>query len=974
MLGAVSVHNGDRHLSGLALGGRRARVALVALALTDHPIPAERLAAIVWGQQPPPTWQPALRGVIRALRTALTPLDLGDQRLVVTVPAGYALTGGATTDLRQAAAELTAAESEAGPAATLRRAEQAIELRGENLLPAEDGEWLRPYREWIDQLRTRAVELVVRSAGSLGEHHRALAAARGLLDERPLDERAHRTLIGALDRAGDRAGAVQAYERCRAILAEQLGVDPSGDTVAVYLQALTTDAPLGRSRPPAPRGAFVGRTAELAQLTRALTTPGLVTVTGRGGVGKSRLALTGSAALRPYWVALTTPDQELVASEVALELGLSLGDADPAAAVIAHLAPLGRTVLVVDGCEPVLDGVASLVGALLAGCPQLTVLATSRSTLGLDGEQNIHVDPLPAVTFDGQLAATDQLQLLVKRVSEAGGELDLTSDPTLIAALCQRCAGLPLALELVAAQLTVVSPADLLDLLADTGGDRLDAVLDSSYRLLAADEAAVLRRCTVLGGAVSLPLIRSVVSDEVLAPIRVIRILRELADRGLLAVDRSGPRWRYRQDDDIRRFAAARLTEAEQHSTFTRLAGAVRKLLPADAKAPPGSFTEAVTEVMGSVRSLLAAAVEGRAPRDSGLELAFRLHRYWAATNVSEGRFWFSRLLDGSVESPWTGLAEFAYGYLSYWAGDAEAALPILDRAARQLRGEHEDFAARALIYLGGLADDLDRGAEAVTYVKDSVVIAERLGEPNLYVGAAMGVAAVLGERGDPTAADYAADAIRYCRAHAAPEQLAAAIPTAVMICWQVGAFTQARALLAEGWQLHPDGRRIARVVMLSAATGLAMAAGDIETAIESGLTADREATELGVERELPLIRCLLARALLAAGRVDEAAERTMSAIEAARALTYQHPMAMCLETAALVAADYGDSTELSALLATAAELRRRGARPTPPSLAHPLLTSAAAAFALPVEEAAAVAVAVLGIPDRTGKHAKGMA
>ena len=973
MLGAVSVHNGDRHLSGLALGGRRARVALVALALADHPTPAERLAAMVWPLQPPPTWQPALRGVIRALRTALAPLDLGEQRLIVTVPAGYALADDAATDLRLAAADLTSAETELDPAARIVLAEPAAQLRGDDLLSTEEGDWLRPHREWIDQLRFRAAEQIVAAAGSVGDHHRALAEARRLVADQPLDERAHRALIGALDRAGDRAGAVQAYERCRTVLAEQLGVDPSAETVTIYLAALTTDTPRGRSRPPVVQGAFIGRASERQRLTLALANPGLVTVTGRGGVGKSRLALVAGTPVRPYWVALTTRDQELVASEVALDLGLRLGDADPTAALVAHLAPLGRSVLVLDGCEPVRDGVASLVTALVAACPELTVLATSRSGLGLDNELVIHLDPLPPVSNDSDITDNDQIQLLVRRVSEAGGELELARDTALIVGLCQRCAGLPLALELVAAQLTVVSPADLLDQLGETADNQLDAVLDSSYRLLADDEAAVLRRCTVLGGAVSLPLIRGVVSDELLPPIRIVRILRELTDRGLMAVDRSGPRWRYRQDDDIRLFAGARLSEAEQHGSFVRLATAVRELMPEDAKAAPGPFTDSVTEVMGSIRSLLAAAVDGRADRDLGLEVAFRLHRYWAATNVSEGRFWLSRLLEAASESPWTGLAEFALGYLSYWAGDAEAALPILDRAVRHLRSAHEDFAARALIYLGGLADDLDRGADAVAYVRESVSIAERLGEPNLYVGAAMGVGAVLGERGDPAAADYATEAVEYCRAHAAPEQLAAAVPTAVMICWQVGEFDRARALLAEGWQLHPAGRRIARVVLLSAATGLAIAAGDHDAAIDSGMMADLEATELGVERELPLIRCLLARALLAAGRVSEAATRTASAIQAAATLTYQHPMALCLETAAVVAADYADFGVLDPLLATAAAIRLRGARPVPLSLQDPLLTSTAPPPAIPLTEAIAAALAVLHAPIPTGELANGM-
>ncbi len=365
---------------------------------------------------------------------------------------------------------------------------------------------------------------------------------------------------------------------------------------------------------------------------------------------------------------------------------------------------------------------------------------------------------------------------------------------------------------------------------------------------------------------------------------------------------------------------------------------------------------------------MLAAAADGRAARDRGLEIAFRLHRYWAATNISEGRFWFERLLDGSPESEWTGLASFAYGYLSYWTGDAEATLPILDGAVNALRGKHDEYAARALIYLGGIADDLDRGADAVGYVKESVEIAERIGDPNLYVGAAMGVGAVLAERGDPTAVDYALRALDSCRRNASHAQLAAAQPTAVMICWQVGALPRARELLAEGLQLHPDGRRIARVVLLSAATGIALADGEIERAIGYGRTADSDATELGIERELPLIRCLLARSLLAAGRVQEAAYRAIAAIAAATALTYSHPMALCLETAALVAAG-ADATDRDTLNATAAMLRTTGDRPIPPSLTEGVTAGGTASTPA---AAATLASRLLRSVAETDQHAKG--
>jgi ATP/maltotriose-dependent transcriptional regulator MalT len=198
-----------------------------------------------------------------------------------------------------------------------------------------------------------------------------------------------------------------------------------------------------------------------------------------------------------------------------------------------------------------------------------------------------------------------------------------------------------------------------------------------------------------------------------------------------------------------------------------------------------------------------------------------------------------------------------------------------------------------------------------------------------------MGMGSVLSERGASEAAQYAADAIALCRAGGSPEQLAAAMPTAAMVCWQVGALDESRAYVAEARPMHSDSRRIARVVLLSTSAGLALADGDIDAAIDFGEAADREATELGVEREVPLIRSVLARALLATGDVVGAAERTRAAIDAAFSITFEFPLAICLETAALVlrAADVG-AHELAVLLASADVIRERGERPPPVTLA----------------------------------------
>ncbi len=949
LLGTLSV-SGDGVVEGRHLGGRRAQLALAMLALTPGSVPAEQLAEALWGETPPPTWRPALRGIIRGLRDALGPIGLGGEELIATVPGGYALTDAAEVDVALAAEARRRAEA-ALLAGQLAEAADTVEagsrLSGAQLLPGEDQPWLAAHRRVIDQTRFDSLRIIAEAAGGLNQHARAIDAARLAVELEPLNERAHQVLIAALDRAGDRAGAVSAYEQCRTVLGDELGIDPSRETVELYLSALRDHTLLGAGRLPTPTAPMVGRTGELTELRNALQSQAIVTVTGKGGVGKSRLALQAAIASTDFpggrrWVSLAAvAENELVAATAALELGIAVGPDNPEGAIAAELAPLGRALLVLDGCEATRDGVASLVNSLLMTCRELSVLVTSRSPIGLEGEKVHMLQPFaaPAPTDLPALEANDSVQLLVDRVTTGGGLLDLDeSNAPLVAALCLRCGGLPLALELAAAQLTVMSLTDLLEHLTIGGDDdRVRAVLERSYALLDPDEAEVFRTFAVLDGAVGLPLVRRVVSEERVPPMRVIRVLRELTAAGLMWVDRSGARWRYQMDDDVRRFASDRLVAGDgEREAFARLADAIRAALPDDARTPPSGYQDEVLDMIGSVRSYLGAAIDGRADLDRGLEIAFRLHRFWAATNVAEGRFWLSRLLAQAPAGGWHGYATFALGYLTYWAGDADVAVSQLESAAEALRERDVTYAAHSLIYLAGLLDDLDRVAEALSCVDRAIDASTQVESVDLQVAALSGVGCVLAERADPSAATHVVHAAQLCREGGTPAQLAAVLSTAAMVCWQAGDFEQARAFVAEAEPLHRDNRRIARVVWLSVAAALELERDDVAAALDCASRADEEGTALGVERELPLLRCIRALACLANADPAQARTHAQEALKAAQALTYTFPVALCLETAAAVldaAGDDADAAGLGALLAAAEAIRTRGDRPIPPSL-----------------------------------------
>ena len=430
-MGVPTVTGPHGVVSGARLGGRRAQVLLAALALERGPLSGDRLADLVWDGRPPATWPAALRGVVRGLRQAVAAAGVGDQELVATVSGGYQLGAGVDVDVAEAETALHEARALVAGGryrAAVDRLRPATGWRGSELMPGAGAAWLDAHRAKVDELARSAWELTAEAASGAGDRTGAVAAARRLVELTPLDERAHRSVITALDAAGDRAGAVQAFEACRRILADELGVDPAPQTVEAYLHALGEPSPSRPAHVPRVGSTFRGRATEAAALAELVAGPGLVTLTGPGGVGKSRVAAEVAArqdglAGGVWWVPLESVGQDaLVAATVALTMGLDPGD-DPSAAVVAALSPHGRALLVLDGAEAALDGVASLAAELARRCPALTVLATSRVRLGVDGEQLLTLKPWSLPAEEATTVQHPLVGLLLDRLAERGGRL-----------------------------------------------------------------------------------------------------------------------------------------------------------------------------------------------------------------------------------------------------------------------------------------------------------------------------------------------------------------------------------------------------------------------------------------------------------------------------------------------------------------------------------------------------------------------
>ena len=344
---------------------------------------------------------------------------------------------------------------------------------------------------------------------------------------------------------------------------------------------------------------LIGREAELVDLSRSLAGCRLLTLTGPGGVGKTRLAIAAATSARTagqfpagvFWVELAlVDDPATVPRIVAARLGVpDASGQDAAPAIAAHIAS-HPVLLVLDNCEHLVAETAGLTEFLLAACPGLTVLATSREPLGVEGELNSAVPPLslpapvlaPSALAPSALAGSDAVRLFEQRARLVRPSFRLSDDnAAAVARICGRLDGLPLTIELAAARMRTLSPAQLAQRLDDifavlAGGARsaparhrtLRATLDWSHHMLAADERAVFRRLAEFAGGFTLDAAEQVAAGDGISAGAMLELLTRLADKSLLQVDHDaghdGQATRYRLLATIRDYAAERLAEAAE--------------------------------------------------------------------------------------------------------------------------------------------------------------------------------------------------------------------------------------------------------------------------------------------------------------------------------------------------------------------------------------------------------------------------
>ncbi|WP_328989998.1 winged helix-turn-helix domain-containing protein [Kribbella sp. NBC_01245] len=618
VLGPLAVWAADG--SPLDVRGSRLRALLVRLALdAGRPVGIDTLIDALWGNEAPSA--NALQSLISRLRGILPPTESGVS--IDSGPAGYRLTIDPDAVDALQFEELVRTARGAAPDQAEALLTKANRLwRGEALADLRDAPFATQAAARLEDLRLTAIESLSDTLIATGRTREVTAELERLSQAHPLRERLHELMIRALYADGRQAEALTAYERVRTILADELGTDPSTRLREIHLAMLKGEAldpvPSPVDVPAAPRAhnlrapltSFVGRSSEVAELRQVLANgTRLVTLIGPGGAGKTRLVTETGRALVEHardgiWFIELAPLADaadvaptvlsaLGASEFVdgnLRPGLHIPMARAASARLVEVIADRQVLIVLDNCEHLVNEVAALVDALLASCPRLVVLTTSREPLAIPGEHLHPVGPLglpPEDSAEGTPPGTTypSVELFVDRARAVRPDfaLNVTNGPA-VAEICRRLDGMPLAIELAAARLRALTPAQIVDRLTDrfrllTSGSRtalprhqtLRAVVEWSWDLLEPAEQAVARRLSVFSGGATLEAAEQVCSGAGLPPEAVLTVLASLVDKSLVEAAADDRTVRYRMLETVKAFSAEQL-EASGETDVVRQA------------------------------------------------------------------------------------------------------------------------------------------------------------------------------------------------------------------------------------------------------------------------------------------------------------------------------------------------------------------------------------------------------------------
>jgi predicted ATPase/DNA-binding SARP family transcriptional activator len=909
VLGPVRASVGGRQV---ALGPHEQQRLLALLLAAPGGLTADRLVDELWGEAAPPSARHLVQVYVSRLRAALGPT--GTESCIRHEGGRYSLlVAPEDVDARDVVARAREARARMASDPTGARSMLAALERlwrgtayqglaeGSPLLEAE-----------VARLEALRREIVVDRVGAdlqLGRHAEVVAELERLTAEHPFAEDLWHHRMLALYRCGRAAEALQACRDLRDLLAGDLGVDPCVEVRDLERRILAQDPEL-RWQPPAPRSnlpmpqtSFVGRAREIATVCELVGEQRVVTLTGPGGIGKTRLAIEVAGRVRGsfpdgiVWIDLSpVDDPSMVLPEVARALGVISVPAHQLLEVIGRSLARRRALLVLDNCELVAPAVAELVSAVLPVAPTLRVLVTSRVPMHLSAEVRW---PVPGLSWTvvraiGEGGLPDAVRLFADRARAVGQATGLEAgDLAAAAELCRRLDGMPLAIEMAASRTDVLSVAELLDTLGDRAivlqstmvdvparHRSLEAALDWSYQQLPASLRDAFDRASAFVGTFDLDAATAVAcrADDARASADV---MTGLLDASLLSSDRLDGRRGFRMLQSVRAYGRSHLVargevdsadEAHGEHFLSLLVRAGQDLqTPAFAH-----WVERLTLCYPDVRQALAWSLAHQ-PRARTLDAALGLFGFWYRTgNPGEADVWSAVMLEGSEGAAPESLAAahlcraFACDLLTR----AEEGAAHADQAAGLYRGAGD---------LPGLALALWGRSSLALQMGDIVTVEQRCAD-------ALEVWATAGNRWG----------------RAAP------LATLALARVGAGAPAAARAMAEEALALHRELGDIPGQTVLNPLPLIALALGDPDAA--QGYAADMVEAAAGTGWLAPALGHLAA-ALIAQGDLGRGREVAGRALLVALDAGLEIHFRIALRDLSLMACRRGDVESAAILL-----------------------------------------------------------
>ncbi|MEU7896158.1 BTAD domain-containing putative transcriptional regulator [Nonomuraea sp. NPDC049152] len=908
-----------------------------------RPVSADRLLDDLWGEELPGNPANTLQTKVSQLRRAL-----GDRQLVAYQPAGYSLVSD-SVDAIQFARLLAGALASEDLRAKADLLSDALALwRGPAYADFRDS-FAHAAAARLDEQRLTALEEQAEVRLALGEHSRLADELGELVAEHPLRERLRAAHLRALYRSGRQSEALAGYAELRAQLADELGLDPGPELVALHQAILVQDPALAPApvssltNIPSPVTSIVGRDEAVTEVRALMDSSRLVTLTGPGGVGKTRLALAVASSVElpgGVWLVELAGAIGQVAELVAATLGVRDETSSPSQVPVPDLANRladalrgQRLALVLDNCEHLVGEVAALVELLLRTAPGVRVLATSREPLALPGEALFVVPPL------------DEASAVAMFVERSGSSPDAESAPW-VEAICRRLDGLPLALELAAARvraLGVRGVAERLDdrfrLLAGAGRGRparqqtLRAVIDWSWEQLTEPQRSAMLALAIHPGGCTLEAAEAVGVD--------LDLLDQLVSRSMVT---GAPRYRL-----LESVAAYCLERLDQDDPVIRVRDAYYTELAV--RAAPHLYGSAQRQWLGrldeEVLNLRAVLDSAGSPR-----LVEALTWYWylrgrhqEGYRHTKGTAWGSgfAMLAGagridSTEFP-DARSRWFLAHACLHFGDVSTAVGLLDEALAQFRmlddrwGEAAALASRTkqAMFQGDFDLAASSGAQSMAIFGE---LGDRWGQ--------LQASDMLGYLAEVTG-DYA----RADRLHRKGLRIAEDLRLWTDVSYRLSSLGRIALLTGElerSAEFHEQGMRLAgeqanKFAEEFARVGLGLVArrsGDLDRAEELFLESLEWNRRLETDFGVPFYGVTLILAelgFIASGRGETADARTLhlEGLAAAREVGDPRSVALAQEGLAEVAALEGSYEEAARLLAEAAALRESVGAPLPP-------------------------------------------